>query len=138
MNDGDFCFGVSHITFLVRDLSQSGAIFERVLGARQVYESGDRTFSRARERFYLVGGAWICLMEGEPLAEQTYNHVAFSVPDEELDRCVELVRALGLQVLPGRARVEGEGRSAYFYDYDNHLFELHTGTLKDRLRRYSI
>jgi hypothetical protein len=32
-------------------------------------------------------------------------------------------------------RVEGEGRSLHFYD-DNHLFELHTGTLEERLERY--
>ncbi|EIW18957.1 lactoylglutathione lyase-like lyase [Pelosinus fermentans DSM 17108] len=32
--------------------------------------------------------------------------------------------------------MEGEGRSLYFYDYDNHLFELHTGTLTERLKRY--
>ncbi|MDP3309636.1 MAG: FosX/FosE/FosI family fosfomycin resistance thiol transferase, partial [Polaromonas sp.] len=24
----------------------------------------------------------------------------------------------------------------YFYDFDNHLFELHTGTLDERLRQY--
>ena len=35
-----------------------------------------------------------------------------------------------------RERVPGEGRSVYFYDSDNHLFELHTGTLAERLERY--
>jgi hypothetical protein len=33
--------------------------------------------------------------------------------------------------------VEGEGMSLYFYDYDNNLFELHTGTLEQRLARYA-
>ncbi len=31
----------------------------------------------------------------------------------------------------------GEGHSLYFYDHDNHLFELHTGTLEERLARYA-
>jgi len=31
----------------------------------------------------------------------------------------------------------GEGRSIYFYDHDNHLFELHTGNLEERLARYA-
>ena len=36
-----------------------------------------------------------------------------------------------------RNRVEGEGESLYYYDFDNHLFELHTGTLEQRLHRYA-
>lgn len=41
-----------------------------------------------------------------------------------------------MDILPGRARVEGEGASLYFYDFDNHLFELHSGALAERLERY--
>ena len=37
----------------------------------------------------------------------------------------------GADTLPVE-RAEG----IYFYDYDNHLFELHTGTLQERLLRY--
>ena len=49
----------------------------------------------------------------------------------------EIVEALGAEVRPPRARVEGEGQSLYVYDFDNHLFELHTGTLAQRLARYA-
>ncbi len=37
------------------------------------------------------------------------------------------IENLGLEIKAGRKRVIGEGNSIYFYDYDNHLFELHTG-----------
>jgi catechol 2,3-dioxygenase-like lactoylglutathione lyase family enzyme len=47
------------------------------------------------------------------------------------------VRSSGLEVREGRPRVEGEGRSIYFYDDDNHLFEFHSGTLEERLERYA-
>jgi len=47
------------------------------------------------------------------------------------------LRKLGVEIGPPRHRVEGEGESLYFYDFDNHLFELHTGTLEERLARYS-
>ncbi len=43
----------------------------------------------------------------------------------------------GAEIKESRPRVEGEGRSIYFYDFDNHLFELHTGTLAERLVRYA-
>jgi catechol 2,3-dioxygenase-like lactoylglutathione lyase family enzyme len=46
------------------------------------------------------------------------------------------LRALGVEIQPSRPRVEGEGQSLYFYDFDNNLFELHTGTLEQRLERY--
>jgi catechol 2,3-dioxygenase-like lactoylglutathione lyase family enzyme len=75
-------------------------------------------------------------MEGESLPTRTYNHVAFKISEADYPACLERVQALGLEVREGRSRVEGEGRSIYFHDHDNHLFELHTGTLEERLRRY--
>ena len=47
------------------------------------------------------------------------------------------VRAAGVAMREPRTRVPGEGRSIYFHDFDNHLFELHTGTLSERLERYA-
>ena len=41
-----------------------------------------------------------------------------------------------IEIKPPRPRIEGEGLSLYFYDYDNHMFELHTGTLAERLQHY--
>lgn len=48
----------------------------------------------------------------------------------------ERIKNLGLEIKFGRKRVIREGDSIYFYDYDNHLFEFHTGTLETRLLRY--
>ena len=129
--------GLSHITFIVRDLDRMERLLTEVLGARKVYDSGgDATFSLSRERFFLIGEVWIAAMEGEPLPTRTYNHVAFKIADADYEDCLTRVRTLGLDVREGRPRVEGEGRSIYFYDHDNHLFELHTGTLQERLERY--
>ena len=76
-------------------------------------------------------------MEGEPLKERTYNHVAFKVREQDLEELRRKIEALGLEMRQSRPRVDGEGASIYFHDWDNHLFELHTGTLDDRLRRYA-
>ena len=116
-------------------------MFNRILtgifGAREVYASGEETFSVAREKFFQVGDLWIAVMEGEPLPSRTYNHVAFKIEDAEFEAYEAKVRALGLEIRPPRQRVTGEGRSLYFYDDDNHLFELHTGTLAERLECYA-
>lgn len=129
--------GLSHITFIVRDLERAAALFSHIFGAREVYASGDRTFSLSRERFFLIGDVWVCAMEGEPLRERTYNHIAFSVSEADFEECARRVAEAGVDVIPDRPRVAGEGRSIYFYDFDNHLFEIHAGSLGERLRGYA-
>lgn len=129
--------GVSHITLIVSDLDRTQQILETVLKARCVYDSGEDTFSLSKERFYLVGDLWIATMEGSSLESRTYNHIAFSITEDEFEERLAKIAELGLEIKPPRPRVEGEGRSIYFYGPDNHLFELHTGTLEQRLLRYS-
>ena len=48
----------------------------------------------------------------------------------------ERIEKLGLETVPGRPRYKQEGVSLYFYDYDNHLFELISGSLEERLDFY--
>jgi fosfomycin resistance protein FosX len=128
--------GLSRLTFIVRDLDKMSLICTQLLGGKEVYTSGDDTFSTSREKFFVAGGIWIAIMEGESLPSQTYNHVAFKVSDEQLEAARIAVVRLGLDMRPPRPRVRGEGQSLYFHDHDNHLFELHTGTLEERLARY--
>jgi catechol 2,3-dioxygenase-like lactoylglutathione lyase family enzyme len=66
--------GISHITFIVRDLERMALFLCAGLGAREVYDSHDRTFSVAREKFFVLGGVWIAAMEGEPVRQRTYKH----------------------------------------------------------------
>jgi Lactoylglutathione lyase and related lyases len=139
--------GLSHMTFIVQNLDRMQAILTTVLGARKVYDSGEETFSLSRERFFLIGEEpgdadapapiWVAIMEGESLPSRTYNHVAFKIAEADYARLLDRIRALGLEVREGRSRVAGEGWSIYFHDHDNHLFELHTGTLGERLQRYA-
>ena len=129
--------GLSHLTFIVSDLDKMENMLTEVLDAKKIYDSGEQTFSTSKERFFDISGIWVATMEGEPLPSATYNHVAFKTALHDYDDRLRRIHALGLQVLDGRSRVDGEGRSIYFYDYDNHLFELHTGTLEERLNRYS-
>ncbi|WP_137932738.1 FosX/FosE/FosI family fosfomycin resistance hydrolase [Mesorhizobium comanense] len=129
--------GLSHMTFIVRDLDRMTEILEGVFDAREVYASDATQFSLSREKFFLIGDIWIAIMEGERLPERSYNHIAFKIDDADFDRYAERVAKLGLGMRPPRPRVEGEGRSIYFYDDDNHMFELHTGTLDERLKRYA-
>jgi catechol 2,3-dioxygenase-like lactoylglutathione lyase family enzyme len=128
--------GISHITLIVQNLERTSNLLSSVLGARQVYDSGEETFSVSKERFFLLGGIWIAIMEGNPLPDRTYNHIAFKIPEPEFENYRQHLIAAGVDFREGRPRIQGEGLSLYFHDYDNHLFELHTGTLEERLKAY--
>jgi fosfomycin resistance protein FosX len=128
--------GLSHITLIVRDLDRMAGLLKSVFDAEEIYASGDQTFSLSREKFFLIGNIWIAVMEGEPSPEKTYNHIAFKISEHDFEACAERIRSLGLEIRESRSRTPEEGRSLYFYDYDNHLFELHTGTLEHRLAGY--
>jgi fosfomycin resistance protein FosX len=128
--------GISHVTLIVSDLERSARLLAWVLGAEEVYSSGEEHRSISPEKFFKVGGAWLVVMRGEPSTGRTYEHLAFRVAELDLDACLARIRELGLEVREDRPRITGEGRSVYFYDYDGHLFELHAGTLEERLEAY--
>lgn len=129
--------GISHVTFVVKSLERASQFFCQGLGATEVYDSKGSNFSLSREKFFLVGGVWVAAMEGTPPAAASYQHLAFKVAPEDLPQFEARLRAIGVAISPPRARVQGEGLSLYFHDFDNHLFELHTGTLTERLQAYA-
>jgi len=128
---------LSHLTFIVKDLDRSAQFFKTIFDAKEVYSSGPKTFSLSQEKFFLIGSLWLCIMQGEPLAERTYNHTAFKIQESDFDEYLARIKDSGAEIKPERPRVPGEGRSIYFYDFDNHLFELHAGTLAERLDCYA-
>jgi catechol 2,3-dioxygenase-like lactoylglutathione lyase family enzyme len=128
--------GLSHVTFIVSDLERSARLWCEGLGATEVYDSGANTYSLSEEKFFVLGDVWVALMKGET-GQRSYRHVAFQAEAVDIAEYERKLRALGVEIRPARPRVEGEGVSLYFYDYDNNLLELHSGTLQERLTRYS-
>jgi fosfomycin resistance protein FosX len=129
--------GISHITFIVKDIDRAAIFFQDGLGAVEVYDSAERNFSQSREKFFTLCGTWLAVMQGEPPPDRTYRHLAFKIDDADLDGFEARLQTIGVEIKMPRPRVPGEGRSLYFYDFDNHLFELHTGTLEERLESYA-
>ena len=127
---------ISHITLIVGDLERSANLLKSVFDAEEVYSSDHQQFSLSKEKFFIVAGVWLALMEGSSLPERSYNHIAFKIPASEYDIYKKRLKAAGLECREDRSRIKGEGASLYFYDFDNHLFELHTGTLEERLKAY--
>jgi catechol 2,3-dioxygenase-like lactoylglutathione lyase family enzyme len=76
--------GISHITFIVKDLELAYTFFRVIFDAEEVYSSGDKTFSLSKEKFFKLSNQWIVIMEGESLEERTYNHTAFKIPENDV------------------------------------------------------
>jgi catechol 2,3-dioxygenase-like lactoylglutathione lyase family enzyme len=129
--------GLNHITLIVKDLNKSSELLIYLFGAKEIYNSGDDYHSLSKEKFFLVNNIWIALMQGDDSINKTYNHIAFTIAESQFADYLSKIEKLGLEVLDDRKRIKGEGRSIYFYDYDNHLFELHTGSLNERLKEYN-
>ena len=133
----DMIHGLSHITLIVKDIERTAELFRNLFGAREVYSSGEKQYSISKEKFFIIDDSWFAIMEGDPSRDRTYNHIAFRISEKDLDSYIQKITDLGLETRNGRNRVPGEGKSVYFYDYDNHLFELHTGSLEERLEHYN-
>ena len=118
--------GISHITFVVKDLNRTSDLLKGIFDAKEVYSS-------PTAKYFLINELWIALNIGESLTQRTYNHVAFRVPEEDMGKYIEKINDFGIEIEQSRPREKYEKNSIYFYDYDNHLFELHTGSLQDRL-----
>ncbi len=125
--------GLSHLTFIVHDLDKMARLIVEVLGGEEVYASGENTFSTSREKFFLAGGIWIAIMEGESLPSRTYNHVAFSVSDEQLEKAKIAAEKLGLDIRAPRPRyrwvsvtVHLIGVETVAFDVNAHLSRLAT------------
>ena len=58
--------GLSHITFVVSDLDRMTTFLTAIFDAEEVYSSGEKTFSIASEKFFLIERVWIVIMQGNP------------------------------------------------------------------------
>ena len=88
--------GMSHITFVVRDLDRMAGFLTAIFDAEEVYASGETIMSLAPEKFLLINGIWIAVMEGDPPSEKTYDHIAFKVSEADLQGYSERIRTLGI------------------------------------------
>lgn len=124
--------GVNHFCFSVSDLDRSIAFYRDVLGAQLLVQG-------RKLAYFDLAGLWIALNQEDTErgdTPSTYTHIAFTVKDQDFEAWLSRLQSYGVRVLEGRQRDERDKLSVYFLDPDGHRFELHTGTLADRLAYY--
>ncbi|MEC1262383.1 metallothiol transferase FosB [Bacillus swezeyi] len=125
--------GLNHLLFSVSDLETSISFYEKVFDAKWLVKA-------EKTAYFDLNGIWLALNEEKDLKRteihDSYTHIAFSINQEDLLDWEKKLRDLGVNVLTGRKRHKGDKDSIYFSDPDGHKFELHTGSVFDRLEYY--
>jgi catechol 2,3-dioxygenase-like lactoylglutathione lyase family enzyme len=116
---------ISHVALVVADPARTAALFQQLFDTptvKRVDEEGhDETFVR-------LGDTWCLLAKGKMERARTGDHIAFRVSKATVDATVAKLKAIGAEYILARA-----DSSLYFFDYDNHVFELDTTDLAAEL-----
>jgi catechol 2,3-dioxygenase-like lactoylglutathione lyase family enzyme len=107
---------ISHIALVVKDPARTAALFYDLFSARVVERADDEGHL---ETFVRLGGIWIVLVGAPVERARTGDHIAFRATPEILEATVAKLEAMGREFIRARSN-----RALYFFDYDDHVFEL--------------
>jgi catechol 2,3-dioxygenase-like lactoylglutathione lyase family enzyme len=107
---------ISHIALVVTDPARTAALFRELFSARVIERVDDEGH---HETFVRLAGTWLALVGAPVQRARTGDHIAFRATPEVLEATVAKLQAMGREFI--RARSD---RSLYFFDYDDHVFEL--------------
>jgi metallothiol transferase len=123
---------INHLCFSVSNLDKSIEFYKTVFEAKIVVKG-------RKLAYFDLNGLWIALNQEDfdrNKDNRTYTHIAFTIEEADFELFSNKLNELNVNRLPGRNRDEKDKRSLYFLDPDGHMFEFHTGNLKDRLDYY--
>jgi hypothetical protein len=108
---------IAHIALTVRDPARTVGflreLFDDVPVLRRTDADGhDETFIR-------LGVTWFALVGADVKRERTGDHVAFRVARETIPLIADKLKSKGYESI-----LSNTGTSLYFFDFDNHVFEL--------------
>ena len=117
---------ISHIALVVKDPARTAALFHDLFSARVVEREDDEGHL---ETFVRLGGIWIVLVGAPGDRTRTGDHIAFRATPEILEATVAKLQAMGCEFIRARSN-----KALYFFDYDDHVFELDTEDIDEELR----
>jgi len=116
---------ISHIALVVADPVRTALLFETLFAIKTVRrvdaDGHDETFVN-------LGNTWFLLAKATVERQRTGDHIAFHVTKADLLATAERLKAMNLEFILARSDT-----SLYFFDYDNHVFELDTADVASEL-----
>ena len=109
---------LSHIALVVTDPQRTVSLFRELFDAPAVSRVDDDGHDETLVR---LGRTWFQLVRAEVQTKRTGDHVAFLVSREALQTTLTKLQDLQIEYILARGDT-----ALYFFDYDNHVFELDT------------
>lgn len=116
---------ISHIALVVKDPARTAALFGDLFGTRVVEHRDDEGHLETCVR---LGGTWIVLVAAPVQRPRTGDHIAFQATPEMLEATVAKLQGMGREFIRARSN-----RALYFFDYDDHVFELNAEDIDQEL-----
>jgi fosfomycin resistance protein FosX len=116
---------LSHIALVVKDPARTAALFRDLFSARVIERKDDQGHL---ETFVRLGGLWLVLVGAPVERTRTGDHIAFHATPEVLEATAAKLQAMGREFIRARSN-----SALYFFDYDDHVFELDTEDMDKEL-----
>ena len=116
---------ISHIAMVVKDSNKTATLFKDLFGASVVLRKED---DGHEETYVRLGRTWFALVQAEMDRPRSGDHIAFSVSKSTLLETAEKLKSMNVEFFLARSDT-----ALYFFDYDNHVFELDTTDLDREL-----
>ncbi|HEY3777782.1 MAG TPA: VOC family protein [Rhizomicrobium sp.] len=116
---------IAHVALTVKDPARTAGflrdLFDAPILRRTDAEEHDETFVR-------LGVTWCALIGADVKRERTGDHIAFRVAREAISVIAGKLKVMGCEFI-----LSGSGTSLYFFDFDNHTFELDSSDQEQEL-----
>jgi len=116
---------ISHVAIVVKDPIKSANFFKQLFDSKIVSRIDA---DGHKETFVQLGRTWFVLVKASVKRQRTGDHIAFFVTKDTLSLCAYKLKAMNHEFMIVR-----ENSALYFFDYDNHVFELDTSDLRSEL-----
>lgn len=116
---------IAHVALIVNDPARTAGFLCELFDAPVL----ERTDAEGhQETFVKLGVTWFALIGAAVKRERTGDHIAFRVTRETIRAIAGKLKSQGCEFIMPKS-----GTSLYFFDFDNHVFELDCSDLEQEL-----